>query len=264
MEPLLIGPWNAAFDPAAVWRSTNTTPASQLLRQFFRFYAEFAAEVEALCPLMGGPLERAKLTDPLAGQRQLVRPGVWADFCDLVAADRRVEPLVTDTALVVQDPMELNYNVARNFKHLGLKRFRQCCRKAATTPLVRLFDTEKLPKARMKHEETAAKKATDRARALTSAATRTIHDRRASPPRAAKRSSAERNSLDGETSAKKVRANGKVSVAARVMARAAAVTAATVPRPSGSVKPTVASPDHHLPEQLRSALARPGRRSVRW
>ena len=240
VAPLLIGPWNAAFNPATVWRSTNTVSASQLLRQFFRFYAEFAAEVEALCPLMGGPLERAKLTDRLAGQQQLVRPEVWASFCDLVAADR-VDPLVTDTALVVQDPIELNHNVARNLRQLGLDRFRQCCQQAATTPLARLFDEEALPKAKMKHEEEAAKAAMDRARSLADVATHTDPDRRLSPSRAAKRSSAEGSSLDGETAAKRARANDDLSTAARAMAQAAAraavaAAAATVPKANGSAK----------------------------
>ena len=154
VEKKLIGEWNVAFDPATVWRSTNTTPVSQLLRQFFRFFAEFPAEVDVLCPLMGRPLKRTTLTGQLVGVR-VVWPAIWADFFELVNTGR-VEPLVADTALVVQDPVELNRNVACNYSKLGLDWFRQCCREAASTPLSGLFTEQPLPKMKKVEEAVAA------------------------------------------------------------------------------------------------------------
>ena len=133
VEKKLVGKWNVAFDPAAVWRSTNTTTASHLLWQFFRFYAEFPAKVKELCPLIGESLERAKSTDQSARLR-LVRPEISAGFLA-----GRVKPRDANTPLVVQDPVELNRNVACKYSKQGLDRFRQCCRKATITPLSGMF-----------------------------------------------------------------------------------------------------------------------------
>ncbi|XP_043244956.1 uncharacterized protein LOC122393194 [Amphibalanus amphitrite] len=145
VEPMLIGPWNAAFAPASVWHTENITPVSRLLRQFFQFCADLPAETVAVCPLMGRILPRAALKDPTAGQG-MARPGVWAGFCDLVASGR-VEPLA-DKPLIIQDPMELSFNVGRSFDQAGLDRFRLCSRQAVDMPLERLFDEEAMPKVK--------------------------------------------------------------------------------------------------------------------
>ncbi|KAF0306522.1 N-acetylglucosaminyl-phosphatidylinositol de-N-acetylase [Amphibalanus amphitrite] len=203
VEPMLIGPWNAAFAPASVWHTENATPVSRLLRQFFQFCADLPAETVVVCPLMGRILPRAALKDPTAGQG-MARPGVWAGFCDLVASGR-VEPLA-DKPLIIQDPMELSFNVARSFDQAGLDRFRLCSRQAVDMPLERLFDEEAMPKVKKIKAAQAAAAAAAVVKAASGAAAQTSSDGRAAAG-VSKRSLDAADVSNGEPASRKAKHN---------------------------------------------------------
>ncbi|XP_037071935.1 speckle targeted PIP5K1A-regulated poly(A) polymerase-like [Pollicipes pollicipes] len=152
---VLIGPWNAAFALGAPWRSANQSTASGLLRHFFRYGADLQSERLAVCPLVGRAVPREQLAD----RQHCYLPELRRYFG--LVADHQVAPLDAGTPLVVQDPFELDFNVARNYSQEGLDRFRECCARAVTMPFHELFEEEPLMKTRGKKAPPAGAGRTD-------------------------------------------------------------------------------------------------------
>ena len=112
--------WNANFIRENLPRVSIAVPIEQLIFDFFDFYAQFDFGLLVICPLLGQAIPRSALLDfdLLPDGLELYKSNVECGFADRL-------PL--NTFVCLQDPFELNFNVAKNVNVRGVQNFQTKC-----------------------------------------------------------------------------------------------------------------------------------------
>ena len=110
--------WNFAFDKDKKRSSENNEPISELLLEFFRFYASFPFSSEVISPNVGIPVSK-----------QIIQSGEWP--LDMSDPDKKIgslgKKLKTHKEVVIQDPFELSKNLSKNVSSSRLAHLISSC-----------------------------------------------------------------------------------------------------------------------------------------
>jgi DNA polymerase sigma len=120
VEPVRYGPWNFAYDRSFCSKKRNTMSVFELLEGFFKFYARFDYNETVICPLYARTFDRSYFTYNLNKN-----PRIFQEFRGYAFAveQLRYQRLQTRTSMCVQDPFELNSNIARSVLAKTLKQW---------------------------------------------------------------------------------------------------------------------------------------------
>lgn len=91
----------------------------ELIKDFFKFYADFEYETKVLCPFLGKILDKYMFSKSFALPKELEVHRYRMDNKNLLEFSN--EPFC------IQDPVELSYNMGKSVKKNELERFKNYC-----------------------------------------------------------------------------------------------------------------------------------------
>lgn len=116
------GGWHCGFvdNPREVSLQENNISVKEIIKGFFEFYATFEYDKYVICPLLG----QSVLINDFENPERL--PDTLEDYKNFIK-DNLGHPFKVNIPLRIQDPFELNYNLARGFTDKLLKLFLDAC-----------------------------------------------------------------------------------------------------------------------------------------
>lgn len=103
IQPFYVNGFNFAFDDRLPNQTANQSRCSELLRGFFRFYADFEYETHVICPLYGKSFRKS---DVLAQNLP-----EFQRYYDMLSLNQNLSPLQFNKRICIQDPFELTHSI---------------------------------------------------------------------------------------------------------------------------------------------------------
>ena len=100
-------------------------PISELLLDFFKFYANYDYQHYVICPLLGYSLTKKAFVESNALPKEMKR------YTEHLSRFDKPEYFRIDSSLCVQDPFDLSHNLTKAVTSISLKCFKQYCQDSA-------------------------------------------------------------------------------------------------------------------------------------
>ncbi|KAL7303316.1 hypothetical protein TKK_0004506 [Trichogramma kaykai] len=122
-KPFLLNSWQVNFSEQCPYFNSDQyfekKSIPELLGEFFKFYANYDFENNLICPLTGKSYGRDIMFEKI--------PSFLFRYSNYLNCEKDPKPLEVLTAMCVQDPFELNYNVSRAVVKSHVEKFKIFC-----------------------------------------------------------------------------------------------------------------------------------------
>ncbi|XP_075232941.1 speckle targeted PIP5K1A-regulated poly(A) polymerase-like isoform X2 [Lycorma delicatula] len=121
--------WEYSFcnDTNKIPKTKNNLTIKEILKGFFKFYADFNYQKFIICPLLGKPLSKEIIANDPNLEKNKSLALVFKNYKNFIKDKSRSEYLFIDDKICVQDPVILNFNSVRHCHKVWFDYFVELC-----------------------------------------------------------------------------------------------------------------------------------------